>query len=701
MLKLVSDEKIPADPLFTCLSAVLRFYRMPADMSVLAAEMASYEDQWSMADLPAVSDYLGLELQITSFNIEEIRDTEKPLIIPLEDDQFALVLPIEGGTNDWILPGATSVALTDEHLALWNGERVISLIPDESRIAANSGSYNSLQRAGLFWTSIGRYVPNLREVAVSTMLGNVLLITLSLSLWVVFDSVDPSMGFSTITLLAAGTGLIFALDVYFKTTRTSKLQRITQDTSARLESELMTRTLSSWHDKNDLSVVRTAELFAQTQKVRSFYATRLVPAIMDSSFFFVFLFAIFFVSPFLALIPLATSIALLGLGLLLKEPVSNSAWRKYQLNQEKSTLTHETLAACDCFHQIDGSDGQLSRWYDASERAAKLTSENNQWLCIGRHGSVALAQLSLVLTVIVGIGFIQAGSLSVAGLIASVLLSIPAVSSALSLYSSTTNWSHSIADLKNIEELLVTKNESGEGHLANSFNGSIEFKDFSYTYPDQSDAVVSAINLTIQSGENICLFGPTGAGKSTLARAIAGKVLPSNGEICIDGTDYRYLSPASLSENVVLVSSNPFFFKGTLRDNLILGNNDISDDTINEAIRISGLGLVFSDPVTQLDMSIASNGSNLSDGQKQAISMTQAVLRDAPVLVLDEPTKGLDSALADNFKQSIKNYSKGRTLIMLTSDTSLASLADRVIVLEKGTIKTDDTTDVVMNKLSA
>jgi len=255
--------------------------------------------------------------------------------------------------------------------------------------------------------------------------------------------------------------------------------------------------------------------------------------------------------------------------------------------------------------------------------------------------------------------------------------------------------------LKNIEELLVAKQGSGEEHLAKSFNRSIEFRDFSYNYPDQSEASVSAINFTIQSGENLCVFGPSGAGKSTLARAIAGRVLATEGEVSIDGVDYRSLSPVSLAENVALISSNPFIFRGTLRDNLVLGSNDISDDTIDEAIKLSGLDLVLSDPVTQLDMSIASNGSNLSDGQKQAISIAQAILRDAPVLVLDEPTKGLDSTLEDNFIQSMKIFSKGRTLIILTSETSLTSLADRVIVLEKGSVKTDDVADVAIRKLSA
>jgi len=398
MLKLVSDDNLPADPLFTCLGAVIRFYRMPTDMSVLASELASYEDQWSMADLPAVSDHLGFKLQITPSTVEEIRDTEEPLILPLENEQFAVVLPSASGANEWIQPGVKPVLLTDDHLTLWDGERVIS------------------------------------QVAVPTMLGNVLVIGVSLALWAGFDSINPSMTLSIITLLAVGTGLTFALDVFFKTLRTSKLHRITQDTSSQLENELMTRMLSFHSDNNDFSVGRRSELMARTHELRSFYAAKLVPAVLDSSFFFVFLVAIFLVSPFLALIPLAASVALLGLGLTLKKLHRNCSMRKFQLTQEKSSLTYETLSGNDAFHQFSGSAVRLRPWYDASERAAVVTSENNQWVSIGKHVSVALAQLSLVLTVITGVIFMQAGSLSVAGLIASVLLSISAVSSILNLY---------------------------------------------------------------------------------------------------------------------------------------------------------------------------------------------------------------------------------------------------------------------------
>ncbi len=703
MLKLVSDDKTTVDPLVACLENVLRFHRMRTDLSGLVAEMPTLKAQWSMADLPAVSDHLDLSLRIIKSEIEEIRETLTPIILPLANDQYATVLPVPDGPSEWLVPGENPVAMTDEHLAQWEGGRVIVLMPKQGVTDTNTDHMSTDRKIDWFWHPIRKYTPNFGEVVLSTIFINLLVLALPLFTLNVYDSVVPNLAMSTLTVLAIGVGIAISFDVLLKTARTSTLERIAARTGVQFDSALMQRMLSVREEEMQLSVGERTNLFRELQGLRDFYATKLVPALVDFPFFLLFLLVIYIISPALTLVPIGIAVAILGLNALVQIPVKRSTKNLFSSMQEKSSMMVEMLTGSVAIKQLNASGSSLSRWNISTEQAAEAARKSHRWISLGQHGSLGFMQLNHVLIVVVGVYQIQAGSLTVGGLVAATILASRTIAPVMNLHSVIARWTQSRDCLKTIDELFTRAVDKTDSKVCpgQSLEGAIEVSNFSYSYPDQSTPAVNAVNLSIQSGENLCLIGPSGAGKSTLARAIAGALVPTEGEIRIDGYDYQSLTAARLRNDIALIPQTPFFVAGTVRDNLLLGIRNASEEQIIKATQLAGVDLVLRGSGAGLDTAVSENGGNLSGGQKQAISIARAILRDTPVLVFDEPTNGLDSALESHFMQTMKAFTEGRTLIMVTHRMSLVSLVDRVVVMDKGTVKADDATDVVMKRLSA
>ena len=703
MLKLVSENNRTHDPLVACVETVLEFHRMRTDLAGLVAELPSSGPVWSMADLPAVAEHLDLSLRIVRSDIQEISKTLTPVIVPMAGKQFAVVMPAEDGEHDLILPGQAPVPLTANHFDEWVSERVIVLMPKQGLTSTDTHHMNTERSIDWFWHPIKRYTPNFAEVVLCTVFINLLVIALPLFTLNVYDAVVPNLAMSTLTVLAIGVGIAVVFDVVLKTIRSSTLERIAARTGVQFDSTLMQRMLSVREEEMQLSVGERCNLFRELQGLRDFYATKLVPALVDFPFFLFFLAVIYLISPVLMLVPIGIALAILMLNALVQIPVKRTTQALFSSMQDKSSMMVEMLTGSIPIKQLNASGASLNRWNITTEQAAEAARVSQRWLSFGQHGSMGLMQLNHVLIVVVGVYQIQAGSLTVGGLVAATILASRTIAPVMNLHSVIARWTQSRDCLKTIDELFSRNVDPVDSKVmpGKSFSGDIQIRDFSYSYPDQSAAAVKAINLTIKAGENLCLIGPSGAGKSTLARAIAGALTPTEGQISIDGYDYQGLTSARLRSNIALIPQHPFFVAGTVRDNLLLGIKHCTEEQIAQASKLSGIDLVLANSGSGLDTEVGENGRNLSGGQKQAVSIARAILRDAKVLVFDEPTNGLDSALESHFMKTMREFSRDRTLIMVTHRMSLVSLVDRVVVMDKGTVVADDKADIVMKRFSA
>jgi ATP-binding cassette subfamily B protein len=198
--------------------------------------------------------------------------------------------------------------------------------------------------------------------------------------------------------------------------------------------------------------------------------------------------------------------------------------------------------------------------------------------------------------------------------------------------------------------------------------------------------VLAGVDLTIGVGERVALVGPTGAGKSTLAKLIARLYDPSIGTVSFAGIDLRDATLASLRERVVVVPQEGFLFGGTIRDNLRIAKPAATDDEIADALRAIGVLEHFTAFPEGLETEVRERGSRLSAGERQLIALARAALVDPAVLVLDEATSNLDPGTEAEVEHALESLMADRTVIVVAHRLSTVRRADRIAVVDGGGI---------------
>jgi ATP-binding cassette, subfamily B, bacterial len=199
-------------------------------------------------------------------------------------------------------------------------------------------------------------------------------------------------------------------------------------------------------------------------------------------------------------------------------------------------------------------------------------------------------------------------------------------------------------------------------------------------------AVVRDVTLTVAPGERIALVGPTGAGKSTLAKLIARFYDPRVGRVRYGGVDLRDATMRSLRQRIAVVPQEGFLFAGTIRDNVRVGRPEATDAEVEAALEALGVRERFAALPAGLDTEVRERGSRLSAGERQLVSLARAALADPALLVLDEATSNLDPGTEHAVERALEVLTEGRTVVVVAHRLSTAARADRVAVVDDGVL---------------
>jgi len=216
--------------------------------------------------------------------------------------------------------------------------------------------------------------------------------------------------------------------------------------------------------------------------------------------------------------------------------------------------------------------------------------------------------------------------------------------------------------------------------------GDIEFRDVTFRYPDGNENILEHFNLTIPAGTTVAIVGETGAGKSTLVNLACRFFEPTEGQILIDGRDYRERSQLWLHSNIGYVLQNPHLFSGTIRENIRYGRLDATEEEIRAAAKAVSADTVVDKLEQGYDSDVGEGGDRLSTGEKQLISFARAVLADPAIFVLDEATSSIDTQTEQLIQQAIDHLLKGRTSFLIAHRLSTIRHADVILVVKDGKI---------------
>ena len=231
--------------------------------------------------------------------------------------------------------------------------------------------------------------------------------------------------------------------------------------------------------------------------------------------------------------------------------------------------------------------------------------------------------------------------------------------------------------------------ENGSVEPLQVTRGEITFNDVCFSYPNSENLVYNHLSINIRAGESVALVGPSGSGKSTFASLLLRFYDPQSGVICIDETDIKTVSLASLRDQVSIVWQEPLLIDGSIRENLLLAKRDATTEQLMAACT-SGFAWEFIENLEQgLDTVIGAGGTSLSVGQKQRLAIAQAFLRDTPILILDEASSALDSHSERMVVEALQTLRKHRTTLIIAHRISSIRNADRILYFNgNGTITT-------------
>ena len=354
-----------------------------------------------------------------------------------------------------------------------------------------------------------------------------------------------------------------------------------------------------------------------------------------------------------------------------------------------SAVAEESLSNVALVQAYNRQDAELERFHRENLGSYEATMASTRLKAL-YSPLVDMIELAGVL-VVIGLGTweLSRGSLTIGGLLVFLAFLSQLYSPVRGLGRLTNTIYAASAAAERIIEFLdlepAVKDKSRAVALGQA-SGEVEFEDVRFRYPETERDALSGLSLRVEPGQMLALVGPSGAGKSTLTKLLLRFYDPAAGRITVDGHDVRDLELRSLRDNIAMLLQETLVFDGTIAENIAYGSPTATHDAVVEAAKRADADRFIRALPDGYDTSIGQKGRRLSGGQRQRIAIARALIRDAPILVLDEPTTGVDAETARRLMEPMRRLIDGRTTIVISHNLMLAREADTIAVVDNGRI---------------
>ena len=632
-----------------------------------------------------------------------------PCILLLRDQRAVILTRLDTSTGEaWLLvPAAADDDRVDGDEQTFSLDRLqqeyLGFAWLLSRLPVNTDTSSQPSRWHWFWGSVGQLRSLYLHVLLASVAINLFVLATPLYTMNVYDRVVPNAAIDTLWVLTTGVLLVFAADVVMRFLRSHLLELAGRQLdlllSARLFAQVCGLPASHWPARAGMLASSLREFDA----IRQFMASASLASLVDLPFAVLFLIVIALIAGPLVWVPLVFIGLIIGYSLLIRGPLQRCIESGYEAGAARNGLLIESLHCMDTLRAHNASGFIQWQWQESSATQASAAMRSQAW-----SGSVAtitgvLVQLGTVAMVVIGVYQVQEQQLTLGGLLAAVIIGSRAVAPMAQIASLITSYGQTRAAWSRLDELMRMPQERPAGRVFTPlpvFQQGVQLQNLQFTYPGAEQASLQGISLSINQGERVGIIGRSGSGKSTLLRLLAALHEPGEGRILIDHIDSRQLDPADIRRQFAWVGQQDQLLRGTLRDNLLLRNRHASEEQVRQAVYAAGLDQLVRRLPKGLDTPIGEQGVGLSGGQRQLVLLARALLEQAPVLLLDEPTGAMDNNTELLVRQRLQAYCQKRTLILVTHKQSMLALVDRLLVLDDGRLVMDGPRDQVLKALS-
>ncbi len=381
-------------------------------------------------------------------------------------------------------------------------------------------------------------------------------------------------------------------------------------------------------------------------------------------------------------------------------------WRmKYNIqmakvDSETTALLSDNISNSQTISLFNGFNKEKDRYTEATDKQAKLIIKTWNYAGIYESAQLFLVYLMEFIIFYYAIKYWQADKLSVGGIVMVQIYVISLSSQLWTINMILRNVFESLADSKEMTEIMQTSHEIQDTISAGKLvvnKGEIVFKDAIFNF-NETRTVLNNINCLIRPGEKVAIIGPSGAGKTTFVRLILRLYNLTSGQILIDGQDIAQVTQESLRQNISLVPQDPILFHRTLMENIRYGRPEATNEEVLSASRQAHCDDFIDVLPNKYDTLVGERGIKLSGGERQRIAIARAILKNAPILILDEATSSLDSHSEKLIQDALDNLMMGCTTIAIAHRLSTIRKMDRIIVMRDGRIIEEGTHDELSNK---
>jgi subfamily B ATP-binding cassette protein MsbA len=369
------------------------------------------------------------------------------------------------------------------------------------------------------------------------------------------------------------------------------------------------------------------------------------------------------------------------------------------VNAEMTQVIEEATRAHQVIKIFGGQDYEKERFEQRAENLRSYTMRMTSTFA----ATVPITQLmtACAVAVVIVMALIQSrnGEITAGGFVSFITAMLMLLAPLKQLAEVNGPLQRGLAAAEAVFSLIDAPTErTGGKTLEGRAKGKIDFIDVSFSYPGQKHLALKGINLHVEPGEAIAFVGMSGGGKSTLVNMIPGFYSATGGQILLDGQPIEEISPASLREQIAMVSQSVVLFDDTVAANIAYGDKKPDHRRIEAAAHAAHLGEMIANLPDGFETRIGDNGSRLSGGQRQRLAIARAIYKDAPLLILDEATSSLDTESERAVQAALDQLMMGRTTFVIAHRLSTIERADRIVVLSGGSIVETGTHDTLLQK---
>ena len=531
-----------------------------------------------------------------------------------------------------------------------------------------------------FWSAFLENKQTYYKVMLAATLVNFMSVGSSIFIMVVYDRVLPNSAYESLYALTIGMALVIIFDFVLKMLKTYFIDYAGEYVDKNVGDTIFNRLLDAPTAVVTGPVGATANTFREFDSVRDFFTSATLSLIVDIPFIFLFIFVIYLIAGPLAYIPLVAVPVVLLIGILIQPFLARVSEDLGQHNQEKQSVLVETITGIESIKVLGGGDLVKERWNDAATKQSSRSRLSRALAQIAVNSAQSAQQICLVGIVFYGVFLVSEGTVSMGGMVAAVLLSsrtLAPLAQIANLFGRANNAKTSYKRLASFMEETQDDDvsEKNKGAIRREKLGSLEFKDTTYRYPEADLDTLRSINLSVNEGEKVAILGRNGSGKSTLMKLASGLFKASDGLVMYDGVDIKQLHTDDLSKSIGIVLQDVQLFSGSIRENITMGREDINQDDLINAGKLSGLDDFVSKIPGGYDLQLSDGGKGLSGGQRQSIALARAIVHKPTHFILDEPTSAMDMNAENIFISQMGSIMQDSTMLIVTHRMPLLNLS--------------------------